>query len=107
MQSNSQARHDVKNSSQSELPDLRTKTCPVDETPPAEVIKNFTSGTVTECVRLNIRKTASPDGEVVAIIDFLTEVAVDLEASTDNFYKVCTTSGVEGFCMKNYIALKR
>lgn len=109
MENNSQGRHDrpdAKSIPQSKLPGLRAKTCPVDEAAPAELIKNFASGVVTECVRLNIRKAPSPDGEVVSIIDCLTDVTVDLESSTDEFYKISTTAGVEGFCMKNYIALK-
>lgn len=110
MQNSSQGRRDrpdAKGASQSELPGLRTKICPVDEAAPAEVMKNFTSGVVTECVRLNVRKTPYPDGDVVSIIDCLTDVMIDLESSTDKFYKISTATGVEGFCMKKYIALRR
>lgn len=110
MQSNSQGRRDrpdTKTIPQSELPGLRAKASMVDEAAPAEVVKNFTSGVVTECVRLNVRKTPSSDGEVVSIIDCLTDVVVDLESSTDEFYKISTATGVDGFCMKKYIALRR
>lgn len=110
MQSNSQGRRDrpdAKAAPRSELPGLRVETNPVDEAAPAEVMKNFAFGVVTECVRLNVRKTPDPDGEVVSIIDCLTDVVVDLEDSTDEFYKISTAAGVEGFCMKKYIALRR
>lgn len=110
MQNHSQGRHDrpvTKAAPQSELPSLRVKANPVDEAAPAEVVKNFTSGVVTECVRLNIRETPSADGDVVAVIDLLTEVVVDLKDSTDEFYKISTGTGVKGFCMKKYIALRR
>ena len=109
MQSNSQGRRDrvdVKAAPRSELPGLRAKICPVDEAAPIEEMKNFTYGVVTECVRLNVRKTPSSNGEVVSIIDCLTDVVVDLASSTDEFYKISTTD-VEGFCMKKYIALRR
>ena len=40
-------------------------------------------------------------------IDALTQVCVDLDASTEDFYKVRTSDGVEGFCMRKYIALSK
>lgn len=110
MQTNSQGRRDhpdTKVAPRSELPGLRAKGCPVDEAAPAEVVKSFASGVVTECVRLNVRKTPSADGEIVSIIDCLTSVTVDLESSTDEFYKISAANGIEGFCMKKYIALRR
>lgn len=110
MQNNSQGRRDrpeTKVAPRSELPGLRAKTCPVDEAAPAEVMKNFASGVVTDCLRLNIRETPASDGNVMSIIDCLTEVMVDLESSTNEFYKISTATGVEGFCVKKYIALRR
>lgn len=89
---------------------LRTKCHPVDEAIPSEVtemIKNSVPGVVTDCLRLNVRDEASEDAEIVTIIDALSEVMVDIANSTDKFYKVCTAAGVEGFCMKKYIALRR
>lgn len=67
-------------------------------------------GVVTDCLKLNVRSTPVNDktgGNVVTTIDCLTEVVVDEDASTDKFYKICTASGVEGFCMKEYIAIRR
>lgn len=110
MQTNSQGRRDrpdAKAATRSELPGLRAKASPVDEAAPAGMVKNFASGVVTECVRLNVRKTPSADGEIAAIIDCLTSVVVDLESSTDEFYKISSANGIEGFCMKKYIALRR
>lgn len=107
MQNHSQGRREPKATPGPELPGLRAKGSPVDEAAPAEVVKNFTTGVVTECVRLNIRETPDRDGKVVAIIDLLTDVVVDLENSTDEFYKISTATGVAGFCMKKYIALRR
>ena len=110
MQNNSQGRRDrpdTKITMRSELPGLRAKILPVDEAAPAEAMENFTSGVVTECLCLNVRKTPSPDGDVVNIIDYHTDVMVDLERSTDEFYKIGTATGVNGFCMKKYIQLRR
>ena len=64
-------------------------------------------GVVTDCLRLNVRKEPDADAPVVAIVDALTQVTVDVEASTELFCKVHTLDGIEGFCMKQYIQLRR
>lgn len=63
-------------------------------------------GTVVDCVRLRVRESASSNAEVICEIPKDSEVMVDENESTEEFYKVCTGSGAEGFCMKKFIALK-
>lgn len=65
-----------------------------------------TSGIVTDCLKLNIRKEPSPNSRIVCAIDCLTEVIIDEKESTDEFYKICTVSGIEGFCMKKFITIQ-
>ena len=62
-------------------------------------------GCVTDCENLNIREEPSLDAGIVGTISGSTNLMVYEEESTDDFYKICTTSGVEGFCMKRYITL--
>jgi hypothetical protein len=31
---------------------------------------------------------------------------IDEKESTEEFYKVCTAAGIEGFCMKKFIAIQ-
>ncbi len=69
--------------------------------------KKPTAGIVTDCLKLNLRERPDSDAAVLAVIPALTEVAVDMEASTDSFYKVCTAAGIEGFCMRKYIAIRK
>lgn len=64
-------------------------------------------GIVTDCLRLNVRKEPEIDAEVVTVIPALSKVTVDLDASTETFYKIRTAVGVEGFCMKKFIAIRR
>lgn len=64
-------------------------------------------GVVTDCLRLNIRKEPNKDSEVAAIVNCLDEVKIDPETSTDEWYAVCTVAGIEGFCMKKYIAVRQ
>ena len=63
-------------------------------------------GTVVDCVRLRVRESASSNAEVICEIPKDSDVLIDENKSTDEFYKVCTESGAEGFCMKKFIALK-
>lgn len=64
-------------------------------------------GVVTNCVKLNVRKMPAANAGVVCVIDVSAEVTIDEENSTDEFYRVCTTSGIEGFCMKKYISIQQ
>ena len=57
-------------------------------------------GIVTDCLYLNVRKRPDINADVAVVIDALTQVVVDLDASTEDFYKVATSDGIEGFCMK-------
>ena len=88
----------------------RTGVNPVDEAvniSKDEVKAAIVSGVVTDCLKLNVRKEPSADAEVLVIINALDNVMVDTDASSDAFYKVVTAAGVEGFCMRKYIALKK
>lgn len=71
----------------------------------AEVSKVF--GVVTDCLRLNIRREPDKEAKVIIIATCLDEVEVDLNASTDEWYAVCTAAGMEGFCMKKFIAIRQ
>lgn len=63
-------------------------------------------GVVAGCKRLNIRKGPQADAKIVCEIDNQTEVVINEAESTDSFYKVCTTTGIEGFCMKKFITVR-
>ena len=58
------------------------------------------------CLRLHIFEKPSVDSEVVCKLRYLTELEVDLEASTEGFYKVYTAIGAEGFCLKEFVTLR-
>lgn len=64
-------------------------------------------GVVTDCLKLNIRREPCKDSEVVAIVTCLDELKIDLNASTDDWYAVCTVVGIEGFCMKKFVAVRQ
>ena len=67
------------------------------------------SAVVANCKKLNVRDAADKDANVICVVAEGTELTVDVDNSTEEFYKVYTQAGeilVEGYCMKNFISLK-
>lgn len=67
--------------------------------------KESVIGLVSNCANLRIRKEPDDKAEVLGMISVNTEVMIDEDKSTDEFYKVYTDSGLEGFCMKQFITV--
>ena len=63
----------------------------------------LTHGRVDNCARLNVRKEPNIKSEIVEVIDAETDVEIIEAAFTEEFYRIKTSDGVEGFCMKDYI----
>lgn len=63
-------------------------------------------GIVIDCKNLNVRNQPDGEADVLGTISADSEVLIDEGDSTSEFYKVCTASGLEGFCMKKYIAVQ-
>lgn len=81
----------------------------VQDTPVTETMEEVAEvfGVVTDCLRLNIREKPAKDSAVVTIVTCLDELKIDPDNSTDDWYAVCTASGVEGFCMKKFVAVRQ
>lgn len=79
---------------------------PIIETETVEEVAEV-FGVVTNCLRLNIREEPTKDSAVAAIATCLDELKINPDNSTDEWYAVCTASGVEGFCMKKFVAVRQ
>ena len=64
-------------------------------------------GVVTNCVRLNIREEPNISAPIITEVNALSELMIDLVASNEEWYSVCTEVGIEGFCMKKFVAIKQ
>ena len=62
-------------------------------------------GKVAGCERLNVRTESTKDSDVVCVITEGTEVMVDLDDSTVDWYKVYLEDGIEGFCLAEFIRI--
>lgn len=70
-------------------------------TAPVEPIDGIVSG----CKRLNVRKEPARYGEIICEVTEGTALMIDRSESTDDWFKVYTEAGVEGFCMKNFVTI--
>lgn len=73
----------------------------IEDTPSDNTV--LLDGVVVNCARLNVREEANGDAEILGIINKGDAVEIDVDESTDDFYKVYTAKGLEGFCMKQFI----
>ena len=60
-------------------------------------------GFVSNCSKLNIRKESNVDSEVLCVVDSGSKLQINLVDSTHGWFSVCTETGIEGFCMKEYV----
>ena len=64
------------------------------------------TGVVDNCIRLNVREKPSVDAEILTALEVGSEVRILKDETENGFYKVCTASGLDGYCMCEYIVLK-
>ena len=76
----------------------------VEEMPKIEKPKYLT-GVVTDCPKLNVRLDPYPSSTILGVVAAGTEVIVIEAESTDDFYRICTSAGLEGYCMKKFVTI--
>ena len=64
-------------------------------------------GVVSGCAKLNIRNSPSTNGNVVCVVDENTRLMISLAESTNEWYSVYNSAGLNGFCMKKFITVKQ
>ena len=69
------------------------------------VENNEVIGKISGFEKLYVRKEASKDSEPVGIITSETVLTIDEENSTEDFYKVTTNEGLEGYCVKKFVKI--
>lgn len=64
-------------------------------------------GIVTNCVRLNVRETPIVTAKILSEVDVNSKLMIDETESTEEWFKVYTETGIEGFCMKKFITISK
>lgn len=74
------------------------------ETAPAPVaVSETVTGVVVNCAKLNVRVNPSTNADVVCVLNAASEIEVNVAESNDEWVKVCTAIGVDGYCMRKFI----
>ena len=66
---------------------------------------NEVIGKIIEFKKLYVRKEASKYSEPVGIVTDKDYLSIDIIHSTDDFYKVITSNGLEGYCVKEFVKI--
>ena len=69
------------------------------------VENNEVIGKISGFEKLYVRKEASKDSEPVGIVTDKDDLSIDVTRSTDDFYKVITSNGLEGYCVKEFVKI--
>lgn len=84
-----------------------TEMCPEQTEPKHSANTNKkVMGVVCFTPRVKVRKESNPTSEVMCLIPRDCEVEVSMKESSKTFYCVTLASGLQGFCMKQFIQLK-
>jgi hypothetical protein len=75
----------------------------VEETVETVTLPETVEGVVVNCAKLNVRAEPNPTADVVAILDVTSEIEININKSTNDFFSVCTATGVEGYCMRKFV----
>lgn len=75
----------------------------VNETVETKSISKTVEGMVVGCAKLNVREEANLFSDVVCTLNVTSEIEIDLEKSTKDWFYICTASGIEGYCMRKYV----
>lgn len=69
------------------------------------VENNEVIGKISGFEKLYVRKEANKDSEPVGIVTDKDDLSIDIIHSTDDFYKVITSNGLEGYCVKEFVKI--
>ena len=75
----------------------------VEETVNTVALPETVEGVVVNCAKLNVRAEPRIDAAVVCILDAMSEIEINIGESTSEWFKICTATGVEGYCMRKFV----
>lgn len=90
---------------QKDVEETTVVTEPTESVIEEETVAPIQMGTVTGCLKLNVRKKPSIKSDPICTVDAKTKLVI-LESDNADWYKVEVEKGVEGYCMKKYVDVK-
>lgn len=67
------------------------------------MLPTMVEGVVVDCARLNVRANPTTDADIVCVLDVHSEIEIDVNKSTDEWFYICTAAGMEGYCMRKFV----
>lgn len=64
------------------------------------------TGIVSGCTKLNIRVKPNATATVLCVVDAKSELKIDESKTNKDWFAVCTSNGVEGYCMRKFVEVK-
>lgn len=75
----------------------------VTETVETVTLPKTVTGEVANCYKLNIRVAPVANARIEAIVDAGAKLTINVNESADDWFKITTESGVNGYCMKKFV----
>lgn len=75
----------------------------VEETVETVTLPETVNGTVIGCIKLNVRVNPSATADVVCVLDAKSEIKINVAKSDNEWFSVCTATGIEGYCMRKFV----
>lgn len=61
------------------------------------------TGVIANCAKLNVRSKPNTNGDVLAVLNVNDKISIDVDESTDEWFKIRTADGVNGYCMRKFV----
>lgn len=61
---------------------------------------------IITALRAHVHELPNDDSEIACKLRYLTEVEIDPIESTEEYYKIYTATGAQGFCLKTSVEIK-
>lgn len=87
----------------SSAPEVKMESELVKETVDTVPLHKNVNGVVVNCSKLNIREEPNVESDVVCVLDVKSEIVIDVTKSDNEWFKVHTATGVEGYCMRKFV----
>lgn len=82
---------------------IKAETIEEEDNTPTSTVPTYVSGTVVDCLKLNVRAKPDSNSEIVCVLNSGTKVTVDTSKITDEWYCIQTSDGLKGYCLKTNI----
>ena len=62
-------------------------------------------GKVIGCSKLNVRQHPNLHADILGCLVENAKIEIEESKSTNDFYAICTSAGLEGFCLKKFVEI--